>query len=142
MLRPSCDLSTAPPTWLGRACTRREDEPLLRGLGRYLADLSPPGCLHAAFARSAMAHADIALANLPALRALPGVRLVLTGEDLQALGHLAINPLFAGVRAFDQPALARGRVLCVGMPIALVVADTAEQARDAAEALAVDYHPL
>jgi carbon-monoxide dehydrogenase large subunit len=142
MLRPSCDLSTAPPTWLGRACTRREDEPLLRGLGRYLADLSPPGCLHAAFARSAMAHADIALANLPALRALPGVRLVLTGEDLLALGHLAINPLFAGVRAFDQPALARGRVLCVGMPIALVVADTAEQARDAAEALAVDYHPL
>ena len=142
MLRPRPD---APPTdlpWTGRACARREDDALLRGQGRYLADLAAPGCLHAAFARSTFAHADIALRNLPALRAMPGVRCVLTGEDLATLGHLAINPLFTGVRAFDQPVLARGRVLCVGMPIALVVADTAEQARDAAEALDVDYRAL
>ncbi|CAN7342944.1 xanthine dehydrogenase family protein molybdopterin-binding subunit [Pseudorhodoferax sp. LjRoot39] len=142
MLRPAHDASTAPPPWLGRACTRREDDALLRGQGRYLADLAPPGCLHAAFARSSMAHACIALANLAHLRAMPGVRLVLAGDDLQTLGHLAINPLFPNVRAFDTPALARGRVLCVGMPIVLVVADTAAQARDAAEALAVDYMAL
>lgn len=142
MLRPPTHASTTPLPWLGRACPRREDEPLLRGQGRYVADLAPPGCLDAAFARSGMAHAHIALANLADLRAMPGVRLVLTGEDLQALGQLAINPLFPGVRAFGTPVLARGRVLCVGMPIALVVADTAVQARDAAEALAVDYAPL
>ena len=142
MLRPPTHASTTPLSWLGRACPRREDEPLLRGKGRYLADLAPPGCLDAAFARSGMAHARIALANLADLRAMPGVRLVLTSEDLQALGQLAINPLFPGVRAFGTPVLARGRVLCVGMPIALVVADTAVQARDAAEALAVDYAPL
>ncbi|KQP40773.1 xanthine dehydrogenase family protein molybdopterin-binding subunit [Pseudorhodoferax sp. Leaf274] len=142
MLRPPHDAPITPPPWLGRACPRREDDALLRGQGRYLADLAPPGCLHAAFARSSMAHARIALANLAAVRALPGVRLVLTGDDLQALGHLAINPLFAGVRAFGTPVLARGRVLCVGMPVALVVADTAEEARGAAEALAVDYTPL
>ncbi|WP_326541240.1 xanthine dehydrogenase family protein molybdopterin-binding subunit [Pseudorhodoferax sp.] len=142
MLRPSADVPHPAPTWVGRACPRREDEALLRGQGRYLADLAPPGCLHAAFARSAMAHAHIALTNLAAVQAMPGVRLVLTGEDLQHLGHLAINPLFAGVRAFDTPVLARQRVLCVGMPVALVVAATAAQARDAAEALAIDYTAL
>jgi carbon-monoxide dehydrogenase large subunit len=136
---PSPDATTR---WIGRASPRREDDALLRGQGRFLADLLPPGCLHAAFTRSAMAHARITLPNLATVRAMPGVRLLLTAADLRGLGQLAINPLFKGVRAFDTPPLADGEVLYVGMPIALVVADTAEQARDAAEALAVDYAAL
>src|SRR3954471_6926769 len=120
--------------WIGRALPRDEDDALLLGAGRYVGDLLPAGCLHAVFVRSAVAHARIALPDVASVRAMPGVRLLLTGHDVLGLGGLAVNSLFDGVRAFATPALALDRVLCVGAPIALVVTETPEQARDAAEA--------
>ncbi|MDO8875745.1 MAG: xanthine dehydrogenase family protein molybdopterin-binding subunit, partial [Pseudolabrys sp.] len=128
----------------GQALTRKEDDPLLRGAGRYVADVSPQGALHAVVLRSTHAHAKIAVADLSAVKAMKGVRLVLTGADTADLGPLPTPGVLAGVdiKVPHYPILARDIVRHVGDAIAFVVADTLEQAKDAAEAIAVDYQPL
>src|SRR5437879_12849786 len=71
---------------IGQAVTRKEDDALLRGAGRYVADHAPPGCLQAVVLRSPHAHARFRVPEVARARAMPGVALVLTGADTAALG--------------------------------------------------------
>ncbi|SME88187.1 carbon-monoxide dehydrogenase large subunit [Tistlia consotensis] len=128
-----------------------EDERLLRSRGRYLDDRAPAGCLQMAILRAPLAHAAITGLDVAAARAAPGVRLVLTGEDLARLG---IGPLTCrgAIESSDgtpmiepeRPVLARGAVKHVGQPVAAVIAETLEAALDALEAieLELDERPV
>ncbi|HEV7862421.1 MAG TPA: xanthine dehydrogenase family protein molybdopterin-binding subunit, partial [Acidimicrobiia bacterium] len=129
--------------FVGAKVERVEDKRLLAGAGRYLDDVVVPGMLHAAFLRSPYPHAELGTIDLTAARALPGVHLVLTGEDLKARTH----PFFGAMnlKGFYQPtfwALAVDRVRHVGDPVAIVVADSRRLAEDACELIEVDYQPL
>ena len=128
---------------VGQSVRRKEDDPLLRGRGRYVADHLPAGTLHAVVLRSPHAHARFRL-DAAWARGLPGVYLVLTGDDTTRLAPL---PMQAGVPGVDiqsppHPVLAREEVRHVGDAVAFVVAATLEQARDAAEAIDVQWQPL
>src|SRR2546426_2241565 len=134
---------------VGQSVRRVEDPRLLRGLGRYSDDVSLPRQAYAVVVRSPHAHARIRALDVAAARTAPGVLAVFTGADLAAdgLGNLPTDvgrkrrdgaPAFAPPR----PALARERVRHVGDPVALVVAETREQAADASALVAVEYEPL
>jgi carbon-monoxide dehydrogenase large subunit len=129
---------------LGRSLNRLEDERFLRGRGRYVADIAVPGALHGVVVRSPHAHARIAAVNIEKARAMPGVAAVFTGADLAAdnIGPLpcAVTHIPMATPLVVPPchALARDIVRYVGEPVAFVVADSAQAARDAAEAVIVD----
>ena len=129
--------------WIGRPLPRAEDARFLRGEARFVGDLRLPGMLHAAFVRSPYGHAQLLGVDADAALARPGVRAVLTGEDVAPLvdPFPVLAPPDSVVRVM-HPVLARGRVRYVGEPIALVVAETAEQAADAAELVALDLEQL
>ena len=135
-------------TETGRSRRRVEDQRFLTGQGRYVADTDLPGALHAAFLRAPHAHARIRSIDADAARAMPGVRAVLAGADLVAEGLGTMPCPFpqsvVGNTLIVPPrhALAVDAVRHVGECVALVVADTPAEARDAAEAIAVDYDPL
>jgi carbon-monoxide dehydrogenase large subunit len=133
---------------IGQSVRRREDPRLLKGRGRYFDDLKLADQLHAAIVRSPHAHADIKSIDVrPALQ-MPGIHVVLTGKDYEADG-LGTMPSMAIYKKRDggpmylpyRPAIAVDRVRHVGYPVAVVVADTLDQARDAAEHIAIDYAP-
>ncbi|HEV7689060.1 MAG TPA: molybdopterin cofactor-binding domain-containing protein, partial [Acidimicrobiia bacterium] len=129
--------------YVGARVNRVEDKRLLAGAGRYVDDVTVPGMLHAAFLRSSYPHAEIRSIESAAARALPGVHLVLTGEDLKSRTY----PFFGTFNfpRFYQPtfwALAVDRVRHVGDPVAIVVADSRRLAEDACELIEVDYQPL
>lgn len=137
---------------IGDSIPRVEDLRLLTGQGRYTDDVVPPGCNYLAFVRSPHAHAKIRGIDTAAALKLPGVA-VMTGADLQAAGvKPVLNPrdsLGAGFPSFANElvippwrALAVGKARHVGEAVALVVAPTESGARDAAEAVQVDYDPL
>jgi carbon-monoxide dehydrogenase large subunit len=128
----------------GQALTRKEDDPLLRGAGCYVADVAPQGSLHAVVLRSPQAHAKFTMADLAGVKAMKGVRLVLTGADTADLGPLPTPGVLEGVdiKVPHYPILALDVVRHVGDAVAFVVADTLEQAKDAAEAIAIDWQPL
>jgi carbon-monoxide dehydrogenase large subunit len=128
----------------GQALTRKEDDPLLRGAGCYVADVSPPGALHAVMLRSPHAHAKFTVGDLSRVKAMKGVRLVLTGVDTADLGPLPTPGVLEGVdiKVPHYPILARDVVRHVGDAVAFVVADTLEQAKDASEAIGIDWQPL
>ncbi len=135
--------SPPPPRYLGAHVKRLEDPRLLAGQGRYLDDLTLPGLLHAAFVRSAHAHALVRSVHTEAARRVPGVVLVLTGRDLE--GEVA--PLVPRLESPDftptaWPALATARARFVGEPVAVVAAATPYAAADGAAGVAVDYDPL
>ena len=135
----------------GKAQTPRrvEDARLLKGAGRYLDDIALVRQTYAAFVRSPHGHADIRSIDVSAAAAMPGVLGVFTGDDLAKAG-VGNVPCMAPlknrdgsmVKTPDRPALARGRVRFAGEAVVLVVAETPENARDAAEAVAIDYAPL
>jgi carbon-monoxide dehydrogenase large subunit len=133
---------------IGQSVLRREDPRLLTGRGRFFDDLKLADQLYAAIVRSPHAHADIRGIDASAALAQPGVRAVLTGEDYKADG-LGSLPSMAIYKKRDggpmylphRPAIAVGRAMHVGYPVAVVVADTLELARDAADRLAIDYSP-
>ncbi len=132
---------------IGQSVRRVEDPRLLTGGGRYTDDtkLSAPAA-RAYVLRSPHAHADIKGIDTSAAKKAPGVLLVLTGEDVKAAGYGDL-PCLVPVTNRDgtpraetpRPMLAQGRVRHVGDPVALVVAETLEQAKDAAELIEVDY---
>ncbi|WP_043361324.1 xanthine dehydrogenase family protein molybdopterin-binding subunit [Belnapia sp. F-4-1] len=131
----------------GRSVRRREDRRFLTGEGRYVGDIPVPGALHGVALRSPHAHARILGLDATAARAMPGVRLVLTHADLLAedIGPLPCPAVVATVAPIIVPprhALAGEAVRHVGEAVAFVIAQTAAQARDAAEAIAVEYEPL
>jgi carbon-monoxide dehydrogenase large subunit len=134
---------------IGQPARRLEDPHLVQGLGRYSDDVSLPRQAWGVVVRSPHAHARIRGVDLKKALALPGVLAVLTGADLAAdgIGDLPTDKNRKrpdGSPAFATPrrALARERVRHVGDPVAFVVAETPEQAADAAERVHVDYGPL
>ena len=128
----------------GQALTRKEDDALLRGAGRYVADVAPAAALHAVMLRSPHAHARFSIHDLDRVRAMPGVRLLLTAADVAGLGPLPTPGVIPGpeIKIPVYPILAKDVVRHVGDAIAFVVADTLDQAKDAAEAITVDWQPL
>ncbi|MDH3739652.1 MAG: molybdopterin-dependent oxidoreductase, partial [Alphaproteobacteria bacterium] len=134
---------------VGQAVTRLEDPRLLRGQGRFLDDMVFGRQTYAAIVRSPHAHADIRAIDATAALAALGVHAVLTGADYRAdgLGPIPSMPPYKkrdGSSMFvpDRPAIAVERVRNVGYPVAVVVAETAEQAKDAAELVDVAYDIL
>ncbi|MCR9127722.1 MAG: xanthine dehydrogenase family protein molybdopterin-binding subunit [Rhodobacteraceae bacterium] len=128
---------------------RFEDVRFLTGQGRYVDDIAPDGALHAYFFRSPVAHAQIDALDLDAARDVPGVRLAFGAADLEEAGlSLAMRSTQVDNRdgtkgaAPLRPFLAKGRVRFVGEPVAVIVADTAQAARDAAELVEFDYTDL
>ena len=128
---------------------RREDERLLTGRGCYTADWNLPRQLYGHFLRADRAHAKIIGVDAQAAREHTGVRLVLTASDLDAAGFNSLpgGVAFEGVGGQKMkkpfwPALARTHVHYVGQPLALVVAESALLAQDAAEDIALDYEDL
>ena len=132
------------PDVLGASIRRREDSRFITGRGRYTDDVRLPGQVFSAFVRSPHAHAQIVTINTDAARALPGVVAVYTGQDLAAGGVNPIPPgwLLPGLRMGERRALAVQRVRYMGEAVAMVVAEDAFVARDAAELVEVEYEPL
>ena len=128
----------------GQALTRKEDDALLRGAGRYVADVAPAATLHAVMLRSPHAHARFSIHDLERVRAMPGVRLVLTAAEVSGLGPLPTPGVLPGVdiKIPVYPILAKDVVRHVGDAVAFVVADSLAAAKDAAEAITVDWQPL
>ncbi len=134
---------------IGQPVRRVEDRRFITGHGRYVDDLNRPRQAHAVMLRSPHAHARIRAFDAAAALAAPGVLAVLTGADLAADGIGGI-PCLSALTNRDgspsvmppHPAIARDRARHVGDTVAMVVAETAAAARDAAELIAVDYEPL
>lgn len=128
---------------VGKSARRKEDDALVRGHGRYTDDHAPSPAMHALMLRSPHAHAKFKI-DATRARALPGVGIILTADDIKDLGglpclfNLPDNPFTAP----PYPILASDVVRHVGDAVAFVVADTVAQARDALEAIEVDWTPL
>ncbi len=134
---------------VGQAVPREEDPRLLRGEGQYIGDLDPPGLAHGYVLRSPHAHARILRADAVAARRAPGVLAVFTGEDLagEPPGSTRCRlpykrPDGKPLYHTPHPGLVRDRARFVGDPVAYVVAESVNQAKDAAELIEVDYEPL
>src|ERR1700726_603545 len=129
---------------VGQAVRRIEDDRLLRGAGHYVADHAPAGLLDALVLRSQHPHARFRIADVAKARAMPGVALVLTGVDTAQLGNLPCQGLIpeTTIAVPPYPVLPRDEVRHVGDAVAFVVADLIEHAKDAAEAIAIDWEPL
>jgi len=123
---------------MGGSVRRREDPALIRGLGSFVDDITPHGTAYMAFARSPYAHAKIKSIDTSAAAAADGVVAVYTHDDVAHLGDLIAQVVVAKGR----PLLAKDEVNHVGEAVALVVAETVSQARDAAHLIEVDYEPM
>ena len=134
---------------IGQPVRRVEDQRFLTGRARYVDDIQLPRMLHGAVVMSPHAHARIKSINVKEALAMPGVHLVLTGEEAKKEQLGGIPPLFMpedmggpkGYRTF-RPLLEPAKARYVGDRIAFVVADTPELARIAAEKVEVEYEPL
>ena len=131
--------------WHGRI----EDEPLLKGTGRFGDDVKPEGALAAYFVRSPHAFARITHIDATAARQAKGVKAVFTAADLAEAHYHSVShghpiPGRGGKMPVspDRPVLAGERVMHVGEPVALVVAESAAIAQEAGEQVMVDYEPL
>jgi aerobic carbon-monoxide dehydrogenase large subunit len=128
---------------VGQSVLRKEDDAFIRGKGRYTDDVAAQAALHALVLRSPHAHAKFTI-DVSRARDLPGVALILTANDIEGLGdlpclfNLEVNP-FTGP---PYPILAKDEVRHVGDAVAFVVAATIDQARDAIEAIDVEWTPL
>ncbi|HEY9026022.1 MAG TPA: xanthine dehydrogenase family protein molybdopterin-binding subunit, partial [Burkholderiaceae bacterium] len=143
------DLSQPPASLIGQPLKRREDARFLTGAGQYTDDVVLPGQTYAVFVRSPYAHARIKSISTDAAKAAPGVLAIFTGADLAdaKVGGLPCGWLIhsqdgSPMKEPPHPVLAQGKVRHVGDQLALVVAETLLQAKDAAELVAVDYEEL
>ena len=143
------DMSQPPNSPIGQPLRRREDQRFLTGAGQYVDDVVLPGQSYGFFLRSPYAHARIKSIDLDAARAAPGVLQIFTGTDLAEakVGGLPCGWLITSkdgtpMKEPPHPVLAQGKVRHVGDQVALVVAETYLQARDAAELIEVDYDEL
>jgi carbon-monoxide dehydrogenase large subunit len=133
---------------VGQPVSRKEDPVLLRGEGRYTDDLNCPGQLYGVMVRSRVAHGVVRSVDADGAREMPGVHMVVTAADLDA-ADIKNMPAAGGKHRDGTPTprppqrpLATDRVRYVGEPIAMVVAETIKQAKDAAESIFVDIDPL
>lgn len=134
---------------MGQAVRRAEDLPLLSGRGCYTDDITLPATAIGYVLRSPVAHAKLLRIDAEAARSMPGVLLILTGDDVKrdGLGDIPCLALLTsrdGKPRYDtpRPVLATDKVRHAGQPVAFIVAETLHQARDAAEAIVVDYGEL
>jgi len=128
---------------------RVEDDALIRGRGRFVEDAPQPNQAYAVFVRSPHAHARIRAIDVATARAAKGVVAVLTHKEIEAagVGSTSLHPPLVGRNGTKlvvpfRPALAADRVMHVGQPVALVVAESVALAQDAAEQVVVDYEEL
>src|SRR5712672_2403540 len=136
-------------TGIGAAVRRKEDQRFVTGRGHYTDDVNRPGQGHAFFLRSPHAHARIKQSDGKAAAAMPGVLAVLTGADLAAdkignliSGWMILSKDGSQMKMAPHPAIAHGNANHVGDPVAVVVAETLPQAKDAAEKVNVEYELL
>jgi aerobic carbon-monoxide dehydrogenase large subunit len=136
-------------TGIGAPVRRKEDHRFITGNGKYTDDINRPGQTYAFFVRSPHAHARIRKIDTKAAAQMPGVVGILTGADLAAdkVGGLICGWMIhskdgSPMKAGAHPALADGKVRYVGDHVAVVIAETLAQARDAGEAVKVDYEVL
>ena len=133
---------------IGKRIERKEDRRFLTGAGQYTDDITLPHQSYACFLRSPYAHAKIKAIRTDAAKKMPGVLAIYTGADIPAtVGGLPCGWLITGtdgkpMKEPKHPLLAQGKVRHVGDQLAIIVADTLEQARDAMEAIEVDYDEL
>ncbi|MEK8033480.1 xanthine dehydrogenase family protein molybdopterin-binding subunit [Ideonella sp. DXS29W] len=133
--------------FIGQAVKRREDARFLTGTGRYTDDITLPGQTYAVFVRSPYAHASLKSVNTAAAEAAPGVLGVFTGAHFKEVGGLPCGWLINSIdgtpmKEPKHPILADGKVRYVGDRVAMVVAETLQQAKDAALLVEVDYDEL
>jgi carbon-monoxide dehydrogenase large subunit len=135
--------------WMGKPMRRIEDARLLSGQGRFTDDVSLTGQVHAAFTRSPHAHARIARMDTTAARAAPGVIAVYTGTDVLAAGlgpipftQMHKRPDGSDMKVPPRNAITSDKARFVGDAVAMVVAETRDQARDAAEMVEIDWEDL
>ena len=133
-------------TGIGASVVRKEDLRFITGRGQYVDDISRPGQAHAWFLRSPHAHAKIIGIDTAAALAMPGVLAIYTGADIAAdnVGGLICGWMInskdgSPMKAGAHPALAQGKVRYVGDHVAVIIAGTLDEARDAAERVVVDY---
>jgi len=131
----------------GQPVRRVEDHRLTTGAGRYTDDTAVEGALHAFVLRSQYAHANFRIRDKAAALALKGVKLILTGEDVAHLGDIPCKGLIKTVsgepvKPLPVPVLPTDTVRHVGEAVAFIVAETLVQARDAAEAIDIEWTPL
>ena len=136
--RPTLDLAGG---GFGEPLPRFEDDRMLRGGGRYVADLPLADCLSMAFARSPAARAEIEALHLDTARAAAGVVAIYTGRDFAGLPQPRINARLGDIDAPDRPVLARRELRAVGQPVVAIVADSASAAREAADLVVMDLGP-
>ena len=136
-------------TGIGAPISRTEDFRFITGKGQYTDDINRAGQAHAYFLRSPHAHADIVKIDTSKAKAMDGVIAILTGDDLAAdkiggliCGWMIHNKDGSPMRAGGHPALAQGKVRYVGDHVAVIIAETCQQAKDAAEAVDVTYKTL
>ena len=134
---------------IGASVRRKEDVRFLSGRGNYTDDINRPGQLYAVMRRSDRPHAKILGIDTAAASAAPGVVAIFTGADMakEEIGGLPCgwqihNKDGSPMAEPPHPVLAVGKVRHVGDPVAVVIADTKQQARDAAELIAIDYQDL
>jgi len=132
---------------VGQSVRRKEDYRFLTGTGQYTDDINPQHHAHAWFLRSPHAHARIRGIDTARAKAAPGVIAILTGDDLTGVNGLPCGWLITGtdgqpMKEPPHPILAQGKTRYVGDGVALVIAETPDQAKDAAELIAVDYEVL
>ena len=133
--------------YIGQRVLRKEDARFLTGTGQYTDDVTMANQAYAYFLRSPHAHARIRSIDTASAKKAPGVVAVYTGSDLEGVNGLPCGWLITStdgtpMKEPPHPVLAQGKVRYVGDHVALVVADTLEQARNAAEAVEVDYDVL
>ncbi len=132
---------------IGASSKRREDVRFLTGAGNYTDDINVAGQAYVHFLRSDIAHGRITSLDTSAAEAMPGVVKVFTGKDFEGVGGMpcgweVTDKHGAPMQEPAHPILAQGKVRHVGDPIAAVVADSLEQARDAAEAIDLEIEEL
>lgn len=136
-------LPAGPGKVVGRGVVRIEDAPLLRGEGRFAADVNFPRQLHMRVVRAELAHARLLRVDAAAARAMPGVVAVWTAEDVAEIPPIPFRATkVRGLEPYCQPVLARDRLRYVGEPVAVVFADDAYRAEDAAEMVVVEADEL
>ena len=136
-------------TGIGASVRRKEDHRFITGKGRYTDDINRPGQAYAYFLRSPHAHARIKSIDAQEAKRKPGVVAILTGDDIAAdkVGGLICGWMIHSkdgtpMKAGAHPALAQGKVRYVGDHVAVVVAESISEAKDAAEAIRIDYEVL
>jgi aerobic carbon-monoxide dehydrogenase large subunit len=130
-------------TFIGSPVERVEDLRYLRGRGQYVDDLLRPGQWHAAIVRGQVAHGRLQAIDTAAARSMRGVHAVITAQDLgRPIPKIPFRRPSAAIVPYAQPVLADKVVRYVGEPVAMVLADSAELAEDAAQAVGLDIEPL